>query len=165
MMYVTYSFELTSNMLTLNPTTLFYWTLSNPPPKKMKYSVKSWEKSIPSNAKPASCTTSQANSVKTGKSTTNGYGSMAPALTSASSHPASSVLTSTITITSAQVPVKIKQDLDAIYTYDGALSDHEETAGLKCDAAHASPTKGKRHLNSKVSTLFIILNSRDSHLN
>jgi hypothetical protein len=152
-------------MLTLDPTTLFYWTLSDPPPKKMKYSVESWAKSIPSNAKPASRTASQANSVKTGKSTTNGCGSTAPVLTSASLRPASSVLTSAITITSAQVPVKIKQDPDAIYTYDGALSDHEETAGLERDAAHASPTKGKRRLNSEVSTSFIILNSRDSHLN
>ena len=164
-MYVTYSFELTSNMLTLDPTTLFYWTLSDLPPKKMKYSIKSWVKSIPSNAKPASRTASRTNSVKMERLTTNSYNSMAPALTSASSHPASSVLTSAIMITSTQVPIKIKQDLDAIYTYDGALSDHKETAGLKHDTAHTSPTKGKRRLNSEVSTSFIILNSCDSHLN
>ena len=166
--YVTYSFELTTIMLTLNPTMLFYLTLSDPPPKKMKYSVESWAKSIPSNAKPASRATSQANSVKTGKSSTNRYGSTTPALTSASSRPAGSILTSAITITSAQVPVKIKQDPDAIYTYNGALSDHEETAGLERDAAYASPFKGKRRLNSEVCTSFILcMNSpgRNPHLN
>ena len=144
-------------MLTLNPTTLFYWTLSDPPAKKMKYSVESWAKSIPSNAKPASRPTSQANSVKTGKSSTNRYGSTAPALTSASSRAASSVLTSAITITSAQDPAKIKQDPDSIYMYDGGLSDHEETAGVERDAAYASPIKGKRRLNSEVSTFFIMM--------
>jgi hypothetical protein len=83
MMYITYSNSLTPMiMLTLDPTTLFYWTISDPPPKKMKYSVKFWAKSIPSNAKPASRAPSQANSAKMGKSSsTNRYGSTAPALT------------------------------------------------------------------------------------
>ena len=153
-MHVPYLFELTSIMLTLNPMTLFYWLLSDPPLKKMRYSVESQVKSIPSNAKPASRAPSQANSVKPG---TNRYSSTTPALTSASSHPASSVLTCAITITNTQVPIKIKQDLDAIYTYNGALLDHKETTGLECDVACASPIKGKRHLNSEVSTLFITI--------
>jgi hypothetical protein len=151
-------------MLTLDPTTLFYWTLSDPPLKKTKYSVESWAKTIPFNARPSSRAPSQTNSVtgKTAKSVKS-YGSSgrstAPALTrtGVSSRSASSVLTNTITITNAQAPqtVKIKQDTDAIYTYDGALSDCEETAGVERDAAFASPTKGKRRLDSEVSTLFI----------
>jgi hypothetical protein len=65
-MYVTYPNLLTAIMLTLDPTTLFYWTISlDPAPKKMKYSVEAWAKSIPSNAKPASRAPSQANSTKT----------------------------------------------------------------------------------------------------
>jgi hypothetical protein len=138
-------------MLTLDPTTLFYWTISDPPPKKMKYSIEFWAKSIPSNTKPASRAPSQANSAKMGKSSsTNRHGSTAPALTSATfCSAASSVLTSAITITSAHVPVKIKQDPDSIYTYDGGISDCEETASIERDVAHASPIKGKKRLTSK----------------
>lgn len=139
-------------MLTLDSTTLFYWTLSDPPPKIKFSAVESWAKSIPPGpAKPA---TSQAISVKTRKSYTN-RSSTTPGLTSATSHAASSVLTSAITITSAQDPIKIKQDPDSIYAYNGGLSDHEETAGLERDAAYASPIKGKRRLNSEVSTSFL----------
>ena len=83
------------------------------PPLKMKFSaVKSWAKSIPPGpAKPA---TSQAISVKTGKSYTN-HSSTTPGLLSATSCAASSILTNAITITSTQDPIKIKQDPDSIY--------------------------------------------------
>jgi hypothetical protein len=157
MMYITYP-NLTAVMLTLNTTTLFYWTLSlNPTPKKMKFSVEAWEKSIPSNAKPTSCAPSQANSMKTGKSsgTTKHYNSTAPTLTSGtSSCSVTSVLTSAVTITSAaHVPPKIKQDPDTIYTQDeGGISDCEEITGVERAVAHASPIKGKKHLTSKVHT-------------
>lgn len=150
-------------MLTLDPTTLFYWSLSDPPSKKMKYSVESWAKNI-ANANPASRATSRANSVRTGKASTTGtskrHGSTAPALSaSGSSQPASSVLTNAITVTDAQVPrtVKINQDTDTIYAHNGAISDCEETAGVERDAAFASPNKGKRRLNSEVSTLSVML--------
>jgi hypothetical protein len=147
MMYVPYSFKLTTIMLTLDPTTLFYWTLSDPPQKIKASTVETWVKSIPSSAKPV---TGQA-TVKTGKSSTNRHSSTAPALMSASSCVTSSVLTSNITITSTQDYVKIKQVPDSIYTYNGGLLDHEATAGVERNAAHASPIKGKRWLNSKVS--------------
>ena len=90
----------------------------------------------------------------------NGTIGTAPALMSASSHSqatsSASILTSDIAITNAQVlqAIKIKQDKDAIYTYDRALSDCEEVTGVECDAAHASPIKGKRCLDSKVSINF-----------
>jgi hypothetical protein len=143
-------------MLTLDPMTLFYWTLSDPPPKKMKYSVESWVKMIPSNLKPASHAPSLVNSVKMGKSNISRYGSTrsVPAITSASSHADSSVLTSEITITPAHhdnVPIKVKEDSDSCL-YDGGLSDREELTGAECDAAHNSPIKGKKRLNSGVST-------------
>jgi hypothetical protein len=154
MMYVTYSDSLI--MLTLDPTMLFYWTISDPPSKKIKYFVESWAKYIPSNAKPASHAPSQANLATTRKSSSsNHYGSTAPALTSATSSScsaASSILTSAITITSTHVPVNIKQDPDSIYTYDGGISDYKETAGIERNTAHASPIKGKKCLTSEVST-------------
>ena len=117
----------------------------------MKIYVESWAKTIPSNA--ASNTTSQANSVRSGKTSTQ----MGTALdlTSSQSQAASSasILTSGISITNTQVlkAVKIKQDKNAIYSYDGALSDNEEITGVEHDEAHASPIKDKKHLNSEVS--------------
>ena len=147
-------------MLTLDQTTLFYWSLSDPhPSKRMKYSVESWAKTIPSNA--ASRTTSQAGSVKTGtrrpSSTGTGkrHNGSTPALTSsqslASSTQAASILTNDINITNAQVPeAKVKQDPNAIYSYDGALSDKEEINGVERDAYHASPIKGKTRVSSEV---------------
>lgn len=145
-------------MLTLDPTTLFYWTLSDtpePPPKKMKYSVESWAKTIPSSAKPSSRATSQANSVKTGKlgSIRNGSALASASRSQATISSSASVLTTDIAVTYAQVPqaVKIKQDKDAIQTYDGGLSDCEEIAGVERDAALVSPIKGKKRLDSGVS--------------
>lgn len=142
-------------MLTLDATTLFYWTLSDPPPKKMDFIVESWAKSV----RPKS-SASRANSVKTGFS--KRPGSTLPGLTSSRSQGASSasILTNAITISTkgskAQVPeaVKIKQDADAIYSFDGALSDNEEITGVERDAAHASPIKGKKRVNSEVKYYF-----------
>ena len=148
-------------MLTLDETTLFYWTLSDPPPgKKMRYSVESWAKSIPSNAKPTSRAPSQATSAKTKKSSTTDqrYGSTGtstPALTSPLSYAtSSSVLTREIVISSAHhdVPVKIKENPNSVYLHEGGLSDHEEMTGVERDAAHASPIKGRKRLDSKVIT-------------
>jgi hypothetical protein len=143
-------------MLTLDTTTLFYWTLRDPPSKKIKYSIESWVKKIPSNIKPTSHASSLANSAKTGKSKRSGKSvGSAPALTSASSRADScSVLTNEITITSTHhdVPVKVKRDSNSIRLYDGGLSDHEEINGVEREAAHASPIKGRRRLNSQVST-------------
>lgn len=154
-----------TQLLTLDPTTLFYWSLvSEHPSKRMKYSVESWAKTIPSKAtsgSSASRPTSHANSARTGKASSTGRrpGSTAPALISSRSQADSSasILTGAITITNAQVPeaVKIKQDT-AIYTYDGALSDNDEIMGVERDAAHASPFKGKKRLNSEVSGLSLI---------
>ena len=147
-------------MLTLDPTTLFYWTLSDPPAKKMKYSVKSWVKMIPTNAKPASCATSRAscatsraNSVKTGKaSTVAGSGkrhsstTSTPTLMSANTLSCCAITINDHSQLSQAVKIKQNHDVDAIYTYDGALSDCEEITGIECNAAHASPIKGRRHL-------------------
>jgi hypothetical protein len=141
-------------MLTLDPTTLFYWSLSDdPPPKRMKYSVMSWAKDIPTKAS-TSRVSSRTNSVKTSFSKPNT--ATAPALTNSRSQASASVLTSAISITNSQVPegIKIKQDPDAIYSFDGALSDNEEITGVERDAAHASPFKGKKRLNSEVKYLF-----------
>jgi hypothetical protein len=150
-------------MLTLDPTTLFYWSLSDPPSKKMKFSVESWAKTVPSKAMSANRPTSHANSVKTGSTgRRSGSRGTAPALTSSRSQGgSSSILTSAITISNAQVPeaVEIKQDTDANYTFDGAISDHEEITGVERDVALASPIKGKKRLNSEVGVYYDMYSS------
>jgi hypothetical protein len=92
--------------------TLFFLSLSDPPSKKMKYSVESWVKAVPTNAS-VSRPMSNANSVKTGKSKSAGTcpssNRTAPALITSRSHASSSsVLTGAITISSAKAPETVK---------------------------------------------------------
>ena len=80
-------------MLTLDPTTLFYWNLSNNS-KTHKFEgsvVSQWAHSIPNNAKPASCASSCASSI--GKQSIQ---SAAPSLTNQSTIMVTSVHTSDI---------------------------------------------------------------------
>jgi hypothetical protein len=143
-------------MLTLDPTTLFYWSLSDPP-KKIKYSdsVHTWAKGVSSNAKPESRATSQTNSVKTRKSSSGKR--IDPSLSASRSQAtasSASVLTADIAITDNQVSqgVRIKQEKGTIFSFDGGLSDCEEVDGVERHAALVSPVKGKRRLDSEVST-------------
>jgi hypothetical protein len=139
-------------MLTLDPSTLFYWNLSNPPAKKLKHSVQSWANSIPVNAKPPSRAPSHANTVTTTKSGTSRINAV-PSLTYASSRSTGrSVLTNSIAVThTGPPPVRIKPDPDYITIHDGGLSDHDEIRGRERDAAVVSPPKGKIRLNSEAS--------------
>src|ERR1700676_1433058 len=104
-------------MLTLDPSTLFYWNLSDPPAKKFKHSVESWAKSVPLNAKPPSCAPSHTN-------TTTSTSRTVPSLTNVSSHSTgSSVLTHAIAITStAAPPIRIRPDPNFIEIHNGGLS-------------------------------------------
>src|SRR5882724_7475909 len=98
-------FHHSTAMLALNPMTLFYWDLSNPPVKRSKHSIESWTKSISANAKPASWAThSQANSVRSGKFSGSHSVSVIPALTNAMSHSTGvSIISDTVAITHTQV--------------------------------------------------------------
>jgi hypothetical protein len=78
-----------------------------------------------------------------------------PSLTNASPRCTGlSVLTNTVFITARAPPVQVKPDPDAIVVIDGGLSDHEETGGVECDVAYASPFKGFQRLNSEVRATF-----------
>jgi hypothetical protein len=140
-----------ATMLTLDPSTLYYWNLSDPPTKKFKYSVESWAKSVPVNAKPPSRAPSHTNTATSTSRTL-------PSLTNGSSRSTSrSVLTDAIAITSTAAPrVQIKPDPDFIDIHDGGLSDHDEIRGRERDAAVFSPPKGKTRLNSEVNILSCI---------
>src|SRR5882724_11269436 len=146
-------------MLALNPMTLFYWDLSNPPAKGFKHSIESWTKSISANTKPASLAThSQANSVRSGKFSGSRSVSVIPALTNATSRSTDvSILSDTVAITRTQVAlVRIKPDPNLIIICDQGLSDHDEISGYEHEVAVTSPVKGRNRLNSEVSVLFLV---------
>jgi hypothetical protein len=126
-------------MLTLDPSTLFYWNLSNPLTKKLSYSVESWAKSVPINAKPPSRVPSHAPTIRSTTTTV-------PSLTNISSRSSGcSVLTDAIAISSKGVPsIRIKPDPDAIDIRDGGLSNHDEIKGHERNASVLSPIKGKK---------------------
>src|SRR5882724_4437680 len=94
-----------TTMLALNPMTLFYWDLSNPPANRFKDTIESWTKSVSANTKPASWAThSQANSMRSGKFSSGHSISVIHALTNAMSHSTGvSILSDTVAITFTQV--------------------------------------------------------------
>ena len=148
-------------MLTLDPTTLFYWNLSNNS-KKRKFEgsvVSQWAHSIPNDAKPASRASSRASSI--GKQSIR---SAAPSLTNQSTITVTSVHTSDIQRPQIRIKPKpkdhflfdnvtaVSNDDDQLYLHDIAISDREETQGEEHDKAVKSPPKGSGvRLGSEVS--------------
>ena len=128
-------------MLTLDETTLYYWSLNSPDESHKKGLITDWTSSVNSFAP------SQNPKNKSIAKSTN---SRVPSLTNASTRSSSkSVLTDTVMITadrknsrqSAQEPnVKIS----------GGLPDEDETNGEERDVAISSPVKGKVRLTSTV---------------
>ena len=145
-----------STILTLDPTTLFYWNLSNNLEKhKFEGSVVSkWARSIPDDAKAASRASSHASSI--GKQSIR---SAAPSLTNQSTITVTSVHTSDIQHPQIHIRPKPKDNVaallntnDQFYAHDIAISDREETQGEEHDEAVNSPPKGLGvRLGSEVS--------------
>jgi hypothetical protein len=142
--------------LTLDESTLFYWTLSDaaadPSHKKRKHisAINKWASSIP--AKSTS---------KAAKSTTSGRAksdTVVPSLTSGTSGRsyAPSVLSDEVKIISqhsgssglVKVEAEPASALD-IYS-DGGLSDNDEIRGEEREVAINSPLKGKKRITSEV---------------
>jgi hypothetical protein len=137
-------------LLTLNQSTLFYWTLSDSSCKKRKHSsvINDWASAIPTNAKPPS---------QAPKSISSHAKSDLPSLTSgASRSSAPSVLTQNVKIIShrASGSAKVKDepapDSHTVY-YGGGLSDNDEMRGEEREVAINSPPKGKKRITSEVS--------------
>jgi hypothetical protein len=133
------------SFLTLDQSTLFYWTLSD---KKRKHAsaIKQWALDVPAIAKPTS------------KAPTSLAKSDIPPLTSGTSHSsAPSVLTDSIKIISHRAldPIKVKAELAPTLSLyiDGGLSDNDERKGEEREAAINSPPKGKKRVTSEVSLL------------
>ena len=119
-------------MLTLDETTLYYFSLSSSEPRG-KGGVKEWASMVSTFAPPSkSKSTAGAASL----------GSQAPSLTSGSTRSSSkSALTDQIVVTMDQVDI-VAGEADL----QGGLADD----GAERDEAALSPVKGKKRLNSKV---------------
>lgn len=151
-------------MFTLDQTTLYYYSLSdstsngNSKGEKFLSGINSWAAAIPRNGPPSSKATSKTGTGKTGtsKTGTKSSRSILPPLTEATTRSSTnSVLTKNITIYQpAPVKVKLEANDAQINIVDGALSDEDETYGIKRDTAVASPPKGKKRVTSSVSNIF-----------
>lgn len=126
-------------MLTLDNTTLFYFSLSDKtvPEEKHTAAIQDWAKKLP----------------KRIGGTSGGLRSVTSALTkSSATHTSSSH--STRTSRSALNNGFIRRcgdDAVEVIDVDGPLSDNDETKGPERDAAIKSPLKGKKRLSSSVS--------------
>ena len=143
-------------MLTLDQTTLYYYSLSdsasNGTSKAEKFlsGINGWAASIPRNSEPVSKAFSKPGTNKTGTS----RGDILPPLTNATTRSsASSVLTKNVTISQRTVP-GVNLEPGGVSIFDGALSDKDEANGIERDAAIASPPKGKKRVTSSVSHIF-----------
>ena len=126
------------HMLTLDQSTVFYWTLSGSDlGTKKRYAINEWAATIPNNAKSGS----QAPSHTTAIHKYNSHpGSAIPSLTSGTSHGTShltipSVLTSNIKVISHPplmlVKVKAEPATDATeFDSNGGLSDNDKMKGI-----------------------------------
>jgi hypothetical protein len=140
-------------LLTLNHSTLFYWTLSDSVHNKRKRDdqVKDWALAVPKGVP----TSRAANS----SSSTSHVRSAVPLLTSGTTSRSSalSVLTDDVKIIRHQTSESLTRvepkpvSTTGIRFYDnGGLSDNDEMRGEEREAAIASPFKGKKRVTSEV---------------
>jgi hypothetical protein len=134
--------------LTLDQSTLFYWTLSDVPPKRDSV-VHEWASAITAHSK--------STALKGPKSTSSRTKSIIPSLTGGASRSvAPSVLTDNIKVisrqSSDQVKVKVESQADVISLSEGGLSDNDELGGKEREIAINSPPKGKKRITSEVSS-------------
>ena len=144
------------SLLTLDETTLFYWTLSDLSlSKKRKHceTINDWAAGVPDNAAP----TSRGAPSRT-TTTTARFKSGVPSLTTGTSRSRSSVPSvrthdvknvSRRSVTSGEVKAK-PRELIAVMS-DAGLSDNDEINGEERLVAINSPPKGKRRVTSDVS--------------
>ena len=137
-------------MLTLDETTLFYFSLTNTNTsgKKIGSLITNWANEVTSRL--PSHSNLQANSKASNAHSVTSHGPAASRSASTKSS-TTSVLTKRVAITSSV-------ELDGCDVGDGddgagIFLDEDETQGAERDAAVASPPKGKRRLSSSVSQL------------
>jgi hypothetical protein len=154
-------------MLTLDQSTLFYWTLSDLNVKKRKHgrAINDWASAIPSNAKPTSRATSQVSRAPSQMARNSRSILPPPSLTSGTSgSTAPSVLTNNVRIISHMAPASAKvkpEPIDIGVDSDAGLSDNDEINGNEREAAVNSPPKGKKRITSDVYFFFLILTATE----
>ena len=144
--------------LTLDESTLFYWSLSDASQAHTKQkhlsAIDKWASAIPtSSTKPSS---------QAPKSTSSRVKTEVPSLTSGSSGRsyAPSVLSDNVAIVSHHSDaVKVKSEhAPALSLYNnGGLSDNDELKGEEQEVAIKSPPKGKKRITSEVFFFFLSL--------
>ena len=130
------------HMLTLDETTLFYFSLYSFPESTARGKVKDWTSRVNDFAPHP---TSKTNTTSSSRSK-----SQIPALTTASTHSSRSVLTDDIVITGRNYDTGAGSDVNWL----GGLEDENETYGEERDAAASSPIKGKIRLVNTVSRYY-----------
>jgi len=133
-------------MLTLDETTLFYFSLYSYPKSGKKGGIKNWASSVASFAPESKLKT---------KGSASSKSSQVPSLTKGPSNLSSStsVLTNNVLIFSDDV-----HDSGAIHANDfGGLQDEDETMGPERDLAASSPVKGKTRLTSTVAFIYLLM--------
>lgn len=132
-------------MLTLDPTTLFYFSLSDAPTKdKHTGLVNDWASKI---ERPHS----KSGSIRSGTTPALSTGS------SRSTHRTTSTRPPPSSRSALSNNIKISRDNDVIEISsgdEGGLSDRDETRGKEREFAVKSPPKGRQRATSKVSQLY-----------
>lgn len=131
------------SLLTLDPTTLFYWNLSNTYIKDAHSGardIKTWSQEVVLDVK-----TSKRKSAATPSLTTSGRSRTSQ---STASRPPPSTASHVSALSNG---IKISGLDDEPFMENGAISDRDETAGDEFEAKKASPAKGNVRLTSAVS--------------
>jgi hypothetical protein len=165
-----FSFE---SFLTLDRSTLFYWSLSDVP-RKRGSAINEWASAISTGTQSQDNLKSTLQGPKSTNSRTNSTG-IIPSLTGGGSRSsAPSILTDNIKVishqSSGQVKVKVEAQADGVISLsdEGGLSDNDELGGKEREAAINSPLKGKKRITSEVTShhfhfkYLILLISRNS---
>lgn len=165
---------LTTTMLTLDPTTLFFYSriVSNndpvPPSKKRKANISNWVNGIKPNAPPPPSRAASSTSKTTSRIATSSH--PPPSLTAGSTRSSNSTLTNTIRVTqNRQLPtttVKKEPKEPHIDIKDnGIFSDYDETTSRERERAVASSLKHGVRATSSVSMVpYLCLMSSSSLL-
>ena len=149
------------SLLTLDESTLFFWTLSNKSlSKKRKHepeAINTWVENLPCNVAPASCAPSN---------TTAPSRHSVPSLTrgtslsrSRSSAPSNQTNSARIISCAARSSAKVNDEPAAkaiAVVSDGSLSDNDETHGEERLATICSPPKGKKWVTSDMSLVWVM---------
>ena len=152
-----------NSLLTLDESTLFFWTLSDSSSSNKRKSegeeINNWAAKVPRNAAPSSHTRSNATVPSISRRSV-------PSLTSGTSRSHSSRSSKAHSSRTDNVKIANRDTVDLVsaqaaaktiaVTSDGGLLDNDEINGEEWLAAVNSPLKGKKRVTSDVSPLWVM---------